>query len=82
MATNFINTTEGEILDFYINEDYQFIKGLSTTITEGVYVKLPTHTYLFVDFSAVTSTEVIAKPQNIGYLSNNVIQELEKSYEI
>lgn len=81
MAT-FIQQTTGEVLDFYENEDYNFIKGISTTITQGTYVKLPTQEFIFNDFSAVDEIETLAKPQNYGYINNNEIQELDFTYEV
>lgn len=81
MAT-LIQETTGEVLDFYENDDYQFIQNLTTTITQGTYVKLPTQEFIFNDFSAVDKIETLSKPQNYGYINNNTIQELDFTYEV
>ena len=77
-----IQQTTGEILDFYENDDYQYIKGLTSTITQGKYVKLPTQEFIFNDFSAVDKIETLSKPLNYGYINNNAIQELDFTYEV
>jgi hypothetical protein len=80
--SEFVKGTEGEILDFYGNNEYKFIKSIVTTITEGTFVKLPTQTFIFSDFSAIDITEPYPRPQNVGYLSNNTMQQLEFTYEV
>lgn len=80
--SDLIKGTEGEILEFYGNEDYKFIKGIVTTITEGTFVRLPTQIFIFNDFSAIDFTEAYLRPQNMGYLSNNTIEQLEFTYEV
>lgn len=74
--------TTGEVLPFYESDDYQFIKGITSTITQGTYVKLPTQEFIFNDFSAIDEIVTLSKPNSYGYLNNNTIQELEFSYEI
>jgi len=78
----FLNQTTGEILDFVSNDDYQFIKGLEMSITQGTYVKIPTQIYILQDMSKVDEISTYPKPQTYGYQSNNTMTELEITYEV
>jgi hypothetical protein len=82
MATQSTFNSSGEILDFYGNNDYKYIKNVSTTITEGTYVKLPSQEFIFEDYSAVDVLEALAKPQFYGYIGNNESIELNFDYEV
>jgi hypothetical protein len=74
--------TSGEVLPFYENDNYQFIKGVTSTITQGTYVKLPTQEFIFNDFSAIDEVITLIKPNTYGYVNNNTIEDLEFTYEV
>lgn len=78
---DFFNGTYSEVLDFYESENYQYVKGVTTTITSGNFVKLPTNIYFFIDLSAIYNTVKLPTPQYFGFQNNNEILNLEFTNE-
>jgi hypothetical protein len=77
----YITNTTSETLTYHECENIPFVENIESTLMDGNYIKLSTKEYIFADFSQVSSSEPVSKPQYFGFRNNNAIINLEFGYD-
>lgn len=75
-----ILVTTSETLEFFESDNIFFVQNITTTINEGMYIKLSNKEYIFANYSQVSDSEAVVTPLYFGYKNDNTLINLEFSY--